>query len=352
MSPSKIYDVLIIGAGPAGLSAALGLGRIRRSCIVFSNGSFRNDGIEASHAVLGHDHIHPQEIWAKGREQIKRYDNTTFEQANIVKAEKKALQEFKNRTGFIVTDDRGRSWTGRTIVIATGVKDVYPELPGYAENWPRNIYQCPFCDGYERRHSQKGILCVPTVHPMTAKIVMMFLNMDRSKNADGSSKVTILTNGDPNPNNDEAIAKALLSCKAAGCKIDQRKITKLVNTEGQSEGVDVYLQDESGKEEAVHFGFLYHKPPTAVRCSDLIEQLGLETSPGMFGETLKVTPPFQNTNVPGVFAAGDVGTYMTHVTVAMETGVAASAGIAHCLNDEDEEDLLEEYLQNEKHQSS
>lgn len=321
----KPFHSLIIGGGPAGLSVALGLSRLNRTSLVISNGTFRNDGIEASHAVLGHDHIHPQEIWARGREQIARYDTATYADAEIVSVERLADQK-----GFIVKSGDGRSWLGRTLVLASGVMDLLPGLPGYKENWPRNIYQCPFCDGWERRNSEKGVLGLSGAGIMEAKMARMITNFD----GEGSSRVTVLSDGHAQDTSDEAVVKAYESLKRRGVKVDTRKIVEMLNADPE-EGVDVVFEDG----QRTRFGFLMHKPRTTLNAEHLIKRLGLETVPGMFGDVIKAVEPFQGTNVPGVFTAGDAGNNVTHVTLALSTGVGAAAGIVHYLNELEDREL-------------
>lgn len=342
MTRAILYDAIIVGGGPGGLSAALGLGRQNRTCIVISHKQFRNDGIEASHAVLGHDHIHPQTIWARGREQIARYGNTTYAEAEVVSAKRERLPQWCDHEGFTVKSKDDRSWTGKTLVLATGVKDLFPNLEGYQANWPRNIYQCLFCDGWERRHVEKAILCLPAFSTMEAGMASMALGQYADRNTDGSAKVTILTNGPWDINQAESkLAKQVKALVARGVKLDQRKVIKLENGEPGREGVFVHLQDlSSGSEERCFYGFIVHKPKTTMNAADLIQQLGLSTQQGMFGEFLKIESPTQNTNVQGVFAAGDSANNMTHVTTAMSTGVSAAAGVCHYLNEIDSGDAL------------
>lgn len=319
---SKIFHSLIIGGGPAGLSVALGLSRLNKSCLVISHGTFRNDGIEASHAVLGHDHIHPQTTWAKGREQIDRYGTTTYENAEIVSAEKSGDDQT-----FVINSKDGRSWTGRTLVLAAGVRDILPELPGYKENWPRNIYQCPFCDGWERKDADKAVIGINGFGMNELMMARMITNFDPAH----PEKVTVMSNGHNHDDKDEAVSKSIQTLTKMGVKFDSRKIGRLINAEPE-EGVDIVFED--GTKDRV--GFIMHKPQVALNAEGVIKQLGVETGPAMFGDVVKTKSPFQDTNVPGVYVAGDLGNAMTHVTLALSTGVASAAGIVHYLNQQED----------------
>jgi len=134
--PSQLYDALIVGAGPAGLSAALGLCRLHRTTAVFSNGQFRNEGVHAMHNVASRDGEKPVEFRGTTREQILRYGLTDFFDAKIVKMSAENVDAF---TGFEVRDQEGRTWKGRKLILTMGSKELLPPIPGYAENWPDNM---------------------------------------------------------------------------------------------------------------------------------------------------------------------------------------------------------------------
>ncbi|RVD80538.1 uncharacterized protein DFL_008433 [Arthrobotrys flagrans] len=343
MASKTLFDTIIIGGGPGGLSTALGLCRQSRTCLVISHKVFRNDGIEASHAVLGHDHTHPQEIWAKARQQIDRYGTTSYAEDEVVSAKQEELPQWNGHKGFLVRSKSGQSWLGKTLVLAMGVKDIFPQIEGYKENWPRNIYQCLFCDGWERRNTKKVVLAAPIGNGMVpAMMASMSLGMDKERAEDGSTKVTILTDGPFNletANFEPSVVRQLKAVMARGVKIDQRKIVALEDSE-PLEGVNVRLKDENGQEEKVHFGFIVHKPRTELNGQDIIQDLGVETEKTPHGDAVKVIAPFQGTNIPGLFAAGDSGVQMTHVTTAMASGVSAAGGIVHYLSRLDDGDAL------------
>lgn len=136
---AKLYDALILGAGPAGLSAALGLARVHRSALVLSHNSFRNNGVTAIHAVPSRDGTHPAEFRRITREQIESYgDGIQFVEGEAVRLGKTSLED--GYRGFEAEDRQGRVWRGRKMVLAMGSRDVFPRIEGYAENWPENMY--------------------------------------------------------------------------------------------------------------------------------------------------------------------------------------------------------------------
>lgn len=131
MSP---LDVLIIGGGPAGLSAATGLARQLYTAVVFDSGVYRNHLAHAMHNVLTWDHQSPAAFRKKGRDDLlKRYTTISFQDTEVKSVAKTTSGLFEAR------DAEGKSWLGRKLVIATGVKDVYPDIDGYGECWAKGM---------------------------------------------------------------------------------------------------------------------------------------------------------------------------------------------------------------------
>lgn len=134
---SKIYDALILGGGPAGLTTTLGLARVDRTALVLSHQSFRNDGIQEMHAVPSRDGTHPEEFRRITREQIQAYgDGIEVVDGEVVRIAKRELPN--GYRGFEIVNEGERVWIGRKLVLAMGSIDVFPDIKGYAENWPQN----------------------------------------------------------------------------------------------------------------------------------------------------------------------------------------------------------------------
>ena len=133
---SRVYDVLILGGGPAGLSTALGLARVRRTALVISHETFRNNGIHEMHTVLGHDKKDPADFRKEAREQIEAYgEEIQFAVGEVVRTGKTTI-----RGDYFKVEARdGTVWQGRKLVLAMGSRDVFPAVEGYAENWPDNM---------------------------------------------------------------------------------------------------------------------------------------------------------------------------------------------------------------------
>ncbi|TWU74039.1 hypothetical protein ED733_002385 [Metarhizium rileyi] len=320
-----IYDALIIGGGPAGLSAALALARVCRSSMVFDSGEYRNHGAKEMHTFLSRDGTPPEDFRAIARKQIQeKYSaQVSFSNKRVVQVSK--LEVLPGYSGFQAVDDNDQKFAGRKLVFATGAEDVLPtDIEGYKENWPSHIYQCPFCDGYERREYPVGLLTFPD--PSYAHLALML----RAFNKD----LTIYSNG-PVPAN-EPTQKALKKVMAAGVKLDDRKVHRLVNN-GQGPENGISLEFESG--DPVRLGMLFHRPPVRARGQELFAQLGLVTKPNgdIVADSMKL-----GTNVPGCLAAGDAQESIKQATMAAENGVRAAAVVAFELAGEEGDRALAE----------
>lgn len=131
---AAIVDVLIVGGGPAGLSTALTLARQLHSVVVFDSGSYRNDYADYQHMVLGFDHQEPAHFRAAARENIlSRYKTVTIHDVAVATAKK--LEEDL----FELTDVNGVAYHGKKLVLATGVEDLMPDLPGFKECWGKGM---------------------------------------------------------------------------------------------------------------------------------------------------------------------------------------------------------------------
>ncbi|GFG25105.1 thioredoxin reductase [Aspergillus udagawae] len=297
-----IYDALIVGSGPAGLSIALGLSRIHRRAAIFTKpggAGFRNAGVHEMHNVISQVSTPPEEFRRIATYQIKEYGTVDFLEAEIV-----AMKAYTQN----------------------GAANTF-HIEGYAENWPQNIFQCLFSDGHERSHLPGGILTF--LQPMYTHLAqMMHLLVTPT-----SGPVTVFTDG-PVPE-DEAMKGAMEKVNALQCNIETEKILRLVPIPEPDMGVRVVL--EGGKE--YNMGYLAHKPRTVLAGLDMITQLGVEIEDDpILGQSVKVDQLF-STNVRGLFIAGDAATPKV-VANAMGSGSTVAAGIVQQLIAEDMDILL------------
>ncbi|KAI1744108.1 FAD/NAD(P)-binding domain-containing protein [Xylaria scruposa] len=313
---SKIVDVLILGGGPAGLAVAGGLARQLHTAIVFSSGSFRNGAVQHMHNVPGWDHENPADFRAKSKTDIlSRYNTIQFRDVSVTNVKKLESGRFE------VVDEAGDRYEGRKIVIANGIRDIMPGIPGYSELWGKGIFHCLFCHGYEERGAASaGLIATGLLgNAMFAPPVSRMANRL-------ASNVNIYTNG--NEALGAEIRPLLKSTKRF--HIENRKIKSLAkDTDVQGEaGVLVTLEDGTVNRE----GFIAHAPDFELN-GPFAKDLGVEIAPQGHINTL---PPFFNTNVPGIFAAGDCATLMKSVPTATMMGSFVAAGLAHALQAEDD----------------
>ena len=146
---SPTWDCIIVGAGPAGLNAALVLGRARWRVLVLDNGAPRNYATHEMHGVLGHDGLDPAELRARGRAELARYG---VEVAGV------EVQDADVLDGAVRVTCAGRSEVSRTVLLATGMLDELPDIPGFADVWGTSAHTCPYCDGFERRDERLAVL--------------------------------------------------------------------------------------------------------------------------------------------------------------------------------------------------
>jgi thioredoxin reductase len=140
---SPLYDAVIVGGGPAGLSAALVLGRCRRRVLVCDVGKPRNAASRGLHGFLTRDGVLPEDLLAVGRRQLEPY--------GVEIASREVVRARAGARGFTLTLDDGRRLRCRKLLLATGVVDQVPEIPGAAEMYGRSVFHCPYCDGWEMR---------------------------------------------------------------------------------------------------------------------------------------------------------------------------------------------------------
>lgn len=147
-----MHDVLIIGAGPAGLNAALILGRCRRDVLALDSGKPRNAAAKLLHGYLGRDGTPPMELRAIGRRELAAYPSVEVRDGIVVGAERRP------EDGFEIVLATGEHERARVLLLATGREDLLPDLRGFAEFYGHGIYHCPYCDGWENRDARIAVL--------------------------------------------------------------------------------------------------------------------------------------------------------------------------------------------------
>ncbi|WP_128381559.1 NAD(P)/FAD-dependent oxidoreductase [Streptomyces cavernae] len=154
--PTETVDVVVIGGGAAGLNGALMLARSRRSVVVIDSGTPRNAPAAAMHGFIVLDGTPPPEILKRGREQVRQYGGRII--FGEVATAEPAAPSADGDLRFTITLADGRTLTARRVLVATGLRDVLPEVPGLAKHWGHSVVHCPYCHGYEVRDEPIGIL--------------------------------------------------------------------------------------------------------------------------------------------------------------------------------------------------
>jgi len=145
-----MYDVIIVGAGPAGLSAALILGRSRRRVLVCDSGHPRNAAAHALHGFLTRDGITPRDFLRIAREELRQYETVEVRDIEVAAAECRDAR-------FQVTLTGGSTLHARKLLLATGVADNLPDIPGFHQLYGLSVFHCPYCDGWEVRDQPLAI---------------------------------------------------------------------------------------------------------------------------------------------------------------------------------------------------
>lgn len=295
------FDVAIVGGSYAGLSAAMTLGRARRKVIIIDSGKPCNRQTPHSHNLITHDGKTPAEISALAREQVLAYPTVQM-RAGLV------AQVTGSDGAFTVTTDDGQTLEAKKLIFTTGIADIMPDIPGFAESWGISVIHCPYCHGYEYSDASTGVL-------MNGEMTLEYLKMIRNWTAD----LTLYTNG-PATFDDAARAKM----RAFGAEIIEQPIASLDHESGYLKAV--HLTDGTVR----HITALYHRPAFVQHCP-IPEQLGCELNAQGF---IKVDEA-QKTTVAGIYAAGDNSGAFRGLTGAMAAGTTAGARLNHELINEE-----------------
>lgn len=281
-----MYDAIVIGGGPAGLQAGLTLGRMHRAALLLDSGSYRNARAEQMHNFLGHDGTPPAELRASARRELEAYP--TVEVRDVAAAAVRRAGD-----GFVV-EAGGAAHETRRIVLATGVRDDLPDVPGLAALWGTVVVHCPFCHGHElagRRVAVQGSPHAPYVALMMARI--------------GAQVVLVDDGHEPTDAEVRALAAAAVDWHSG-------TITEL-----RPDGAGAVVVVDSGPEVAVDGLFARTDFRQA---TPFAEQLGLELLP----DGCVAVDVLGHTSVPGVHAAGDLA-HVRDLPMPMASVLAAAA---------------------------
>lgn len=288
------YDAIVVGGSFAGLSAAMQLARARRRVLVIDSGRPRNRFAEASHGFFGQDGKAPYDILREAARQVSAYPTVEFLRGE-------ATDVARVDGGFSVALGDGSEKQTARLVLATGVRDELPSIPGLQERWGRTVLHCPYCHGYEVAGGALGVLAES---PMSAHKAVLLPDWGTT---------TLFTQGLFEPEGELAAQLA-----GRGVWVEPTPVVELL---GEAPGLDaVRLAD--GRVVPLRALFA----TSAVRmASPLAERLGCEFEQGPFGPYIRVDE-WKQTTVAGVYAAGDMAGAMHNATLASASGVMAGVG--------------------------
>nr|WP_145547669.1 NAD(P)/FAD-dependent oxidoreductase [Variovorax boronicumulans] len=285
-------DALVVGGSFAGISAALQLARGRRQVCVVDAGAPRNRFAHASHGFFGHDGQEPLGLMAQARAQLLAYPTVRFVAAQATEAAPQG-------EGFVLTLDNGERLIGRRLLLATGVRDLLPELPGLAERWGRSVAHCPYCHGYEFDRQPLGVL------------YRMPLSLHQAQLIAEWGPTTLFLDGHAIGDDERA------HMAAVGVAVEPGKVLAL-----EGEGTALAGVRLEGGVVPLRGLFL---APTVEMASPLARQLGCALDASPAGPFIRVE--MGQTSVPGVFAAGDAAMAWSNATLAAAAGTTAGAAM-------------------------
>ncbi|HEX3488872.1 MAG TPA: NAD(P)/FAD-dependent oxidoreductase [Streptosporangiaceae bacterium] len=296
---NRHFDAAVIGGGAAGLSAAVALGRARRSVIVLDDGTPRNAPASGVHNFLTRDGTPPSELLALGRKEAEQYG------ALIVPAEATAAQP--TRGGFEVSTADGETVFARRLIVTTGLADELPDVPGVRELWGRDVVHCPYCHGWEVADQPIGVLASG---PMAVHQTLLFRQW--------TDDLVLFTHTGPPLTEEQAEQLA-----ARGIRVMTGPVERLETADGRLTGVR--MRDGSLVARSVLVA-----GPRMVARSAVLRSLGLRPVPHPLsaeaGEFIE-SDPTGLTAVPGVWVAGNVTDIQAQVISAAAQGLMAAAAL-------------------------
>lgn len=301
--PGTVLDVVVIGGGAAGLNGALMLARSRRSVVVIDSGSPRNAPAEGIHGLLGNEGTPPAQYLERGRAEVRQYGGLIV--SGEVASARPADPSEDGDLRFVVDLADGRRLTARRLLIATGLRDELPDVPGLAEHWGRGVVHCPFCHGWEVRDEAIGIIAT---RPASIHQALMFRQL--------SEDITVFAPGL------EIDAASRERCEALGIRLLDAPI----------EGI---VPDADGGIAGVRLAGGEIVPRTVLTVATVMSprlegleglELAIEEVPGGMGQ--KISSGFAGTTeVPGVWVAGNAADPSAQVGASAAGGALAGGHI-------------------------
>lgn len=291
MEQQNLYDVIVIGGSYAGLSAAMALGRSLKKVLIIDSGKPCNSQTPHSHNFLTRDGETPTNLAAIAKEQVLAYPTIEFVDGLAQNAKKTV-------DGFTITTAAHQIFKAKKIVIAAGVKDVFPSIKGFAECWGISVLHCPYCHGYEVKGKTTGIIANGEIGFEFTKLI-----------SNWTKDLTLFTNGVADINPDDQ-AKLL----AKKINIVEKEIDEIIH----ENGIVKHLKFKDGSNQKLEA--IYARVGMEHN-TKIITDLNIELSE----QGYIAVNAFKQTNVAGVYAAGDCTTMMRSVASSVADGNLAGA---------------------------
>jgi thioredoxin reductase len=290
-------DIIIVGGSYSGLAAGLALGRALRQVLIIDSGRPCNRQTPNSHNFLTQDGKTPAEIAALARKDVQGYDTITFFNGL-------ATSGTKTENGFEILTASGETFSARRLIFATGIKDIMPDIEGYAECWGISVLHCPYCHGYEVRNVRTGILGNGEYGFEFSKLI-----------SNWTKDLTLFTNGPS-----ILTAKQSADIQKHNIKMVETEIEKLEHIKGRLQQI-VFKDGTTYSLKAIYANSQFEQHCTIPKI------LGCELTDQGY---IKIDP-FQRTTVPGIYACGDntnrMRTLANAVAMGTTTGMTANKDI-------------------------
>lgn len=289
MTDNRNFDVIIIGGSYSGLAAGMALGRAMKHVLIIDSGKPCNRQTPHSHNFITQDGKTPKEIATLAKQQVEKYDTVKFFSGIVNNG-------IKTKNGFAIQTTSGEAFSAKKLIFATGIKDIMPNIEGYAECWGITVIHCPYCHGYEVRNERTGILG-------NGEYGFEFSTLISNWTKD----LTVFTNG-----KSTLTAEQAAKIKSNQIQIIQTEIEKLEHTNGHLQGI-IFKDGTTFPLKA-----LYARSPFEQHCN-IPKTLGCELTDEGY---IKVDYS-QKTSIQGVFACGDNTTRIRTVANAVSMGTTA-----------------------------
>lgn len=291
MTDSKNFDVIIIGGSYAGLSAAMALGRALRNVLIIDSRKPCNAQTPHSHNFLTHDGKTPKEISTLAKLQVEKYETVKFYDGLATGGK-------KLETGVEISTQSGNKFVAKKLIFATGVKDIMPDIKGFAACWGISVIHCPYCHGYEYSNAETGILANGDIGFEMCKLINNW-----------TKSLTIFTNGKPTFTSEQ-----IKKIGEHNIIVNDNEIDSFKHNNGKIENI-LFKDGSTATVKA-----LYARPPFEQHC-EIPKQLGCILTEQNY---LKIDP-FQKTTEHGIFACGDNTTMLRSVSYAIAMGGIAGS---------------------------